>query len=98
MFTEVNTVGTFFPLYDAKAFRIPTYDSLPLGSSNVIYHNLCSIDSINIFLFILAPAFEGRKEIWDALRGACYAIEQNDTNLAQSSKSNHFFSIIFFCY
>jgi hypothetical protein len=31
-----------------------------------------------------APAFEGRKEIWDALRGACYAIEQNDTNLAQS--------------
>jgi predicted alpha/beta hydrolase len=39
-------------------------------------------------LFILAPAFEGRKEIWDALRGACYAIEQNDVDLAQSSKSN----------
>lgn len=34
----------------------------------------------------LAPAFEGRKEIWDALRGACYAIEQNDFDLAQSSK------------
>ncbi|CAF3340416.1 unnamed protein product [Rotaria socialis] len=31
-----------------------------------------------------APAFEGRKEIWDALRGACYAIEQNDIDLAQS--------------
>ncbi|CAF2654011.1 unnamed protein product [Rotaria sp. Silwood2] len=31
-----------------------------------------------------APAFEGRKEIWDALRGACYAIEQNDVDLAQS--------------
>ncbi len=44
-----------------------------------------SKNPINILL-ILAPAFEGRKEIWDALRGACYAIEQNDTNLAQSSK------------
>jgi len=31
-----------------------------------------------------APAFDGRKEIWDALRGACYAIEQNDIDLAQS--------------
>ncbi|CAF0873042.1 unnamed protein product [Adineta steineri] len=31
-----------------------------------------------------APAFEGRKEIWDALRGACYAVEQNDIDLAQS--------------
>ncbi|CAF0845625.1 unnamed protein product [Rotaria sordida] len=31
-----------------------------------------------------APAFEGRKEIWDALRGACYALEQNDIDLAQS--------------
>lgn len=40
----------------------------------------------NIFFFctILAPAFEGRKEIWDALRGACYALEQNDIELAQS--------------
>jgi hypothetical protein len=35
---------------------------------------------------LLAPAFEGRKEIWDALRGACYAIEQNDIDLAQSSR------------
>lgn len=34
----------------------------------------------------LAPAFDGRKEIWDALRGACYALEQNDNDLAQSSK------------
>lgn len=31
-----------------------------------------------------APAFEGRKEIWDALRGTCYALEQNDIDLAQS--------------
>ncbi|UJR22397.1 hypothetical protein I4U23_025458 [Adineta vaga] len=31
-----------------------------------------------------APAFEGRKEIWDALRGACFAVEQNDIDLAQS--------------
>jgi hypothetical protein len=31
-----------------------------------------------------APAFDGRKEIWDALHGACYAIEQNDIDLAQS--------------
>lgn len=35
---------------------------------------------------LLAPAFEGRKEIWDALRGTCYAIEQNDVDLAQSSR------------
>ncbi len=38
----------------------------------------------------LAPAFDGRKEIWDALRGACYAIEQNDIDLAQSSKNFQF--------
>ncbi|CAF3697066.1 unnamed protein product [Rotaria socialis] len=31
-----------------------------------------------------APAFDGRKEIWDALHGACYSIEQNDIDLAQS--------------
>ncbi|CAF1453110.1 unnamed protein product, partial [Didymodactylos carnosus] len=31
-----------------------------------------------------APSFEGRKEIWDALHGGVYAIEQNDYDLAQS--------------
>ncbi|CAF0768225.1 unnamed protein product [Adineta ricciae] len=31
-----------------------------------------------------APAFEGRKEIWDALRGACFAVDQSDIDLAQS--------------
>ncbi len=47
---------------------------------------------------LLAPAFEGRKEIWDALRGACYAIEQNDIDLAQSSRisqSNFYFFLLF---
>lgn len=31
-----------------------------------------------------APAFEGRKEIWDALRAAALALEQNDHGLAQA--------------
>ena len=31
-----------------------------------------------------APAFDGRKEIWDALRAACNAIEQDDFELAQA--------------
>ena len=49
--------------------------------------SLCRRSVDSIIRFVLAPAFEGRKEIWDALRGACYAIEQNDINLAQSSQS-----------
>ena len=31
-----------------------------------------------------APAFEGRKEIWDALKGAAYALETGDHQLAQA--------------
>lgn len=31
-----------------------------------------------------APAFEGRKEIWDALKAAAYAAETNDFTLAQA--------------
>ncbi|RWS07286.1 ubiquitin domain-containing protein 2-like protein [Dinothrombium tinctorium] len=31
-----------------------------------------------------APAFEGRKEIWDALKAAAYASENNDYDLAQA--------------
>ncbi|XP_015912201.1 ubiquitin domain-containing protein 2 [Parasteatoda tepidariorum] len=31
-----------------------------------------------------APAFEGRKEIWDALKAAAYAAETNDFALAQA--------------
>ncbi|XP_072311819.1 ubiquitin domain-containing protein 1-like [Eucyclogobius newberryi] len=31
-----------------------------------------------------APAFEGRKEIWDALKGATEALENNDHDLAQA--------------
>ncbi|XP_048885251.1 ubiquitin domain-containing protein 2-like [Brienomyrus brachyistius] len=31
-----------------------------------------------------APAFEGRKEIWDALRAAAHAFEGNDHELAQA--------------
>ncbi|XP_069467673.1 ubiquitin domain-containing protein 1 [Ambystoma mexicanum] len=31
-----------------------------------------------------APAFEGRKEIWDALKAAAYAMEANDLELAQA--------------
>lgn len=31
-----------------------------------------------------APAFEGRKEIWDALRAAAFAAESNDFELAQA--------------
>lgn len=31
-----------------------------------------------------APAFEGRKEIWDALKAAAYAVEVNDHSLAQA--------------
>ncbi|KAL6084241.1 hypothetical protein STEG23_001727 [Scotinomys teguina] len=31
-----------------------------------------------------APAFEGRKEIWDALKPAAYAFESNDHELAQA--------------
>ncbi|XP_074641104.1 ubiquitin domain-containing protein 2-like [Tubulanus polymorphus] len=31
-----------------------------------------------------APAFEGRKEIWDALKAAAYALETNDHALAQA--------------
>lgn len=31
-----------------------------------------------------APAFEGRKEIWDALKAAVYAAETNDFELAQA--------------
>ncbi|XP_050733758.1 ubiquitin domain-containing protein 2-like [Eriocheir sinensis] len=31
-----------------------------------------------------APAFEGRKEIWDALKAAAMAIESHDYNLAQA--------------
>ncbi|XP_032806711.1 ubiquitin domain-containing protein 2-like isoform X1 [Petromyzon marinus] len=31
-----------------------------------------------------APAFEGRKEIWDALRAAAYAFECSDYDLAQA--------------
>ncbi|CAO2642476.1 Ubiquitin domain-containing protein 2 [Lemmus lemmus] len=30
-----------------------------------------------------APAFEGRKEIWDALKAAAHAFESNDHELAQ---------------
>lgn len=31
-----------------------------------------------------APAFEGRREIWDALRAAAIAAESNDFELAQA--------------
>lgn len=31
-----------------------------------------------------APAFDGRKEIWDALKAAAYAAEQEDWALAQA--------------
>ena len=31
-----------------------------------------------------APAFEGRREIWDALKAAALAIESHDYNLAQA--------------
>ena len=31
-----------------------------------------------------APAFDGRKEIWDALRAAALAVECNDLGLAQA--------------
>lgn len=31
-----------------------------------------------------APAFEGRKEIWDALKAAAFAAESNDFSLAQA--------------
>lgn len=31
-----------------------------------------------------APAFEGRKEIWDALKAAAYALETGDHSLAQA--------------
>lgn len=31
-----------------------------------------------------APAFEGRKEIWDALKAAAVALECNDHDLAQA--------------
>lgn len=31
-----------------------------------------------------APAFEGRKEIWDALKAAAYALETGDHALAQA--------------
>lgn len=31
-----------------------------------------------------APAFEGRKEIWDALKAAAYAMEASDLELAQA--------------
>ena len=31
-----------------------------------------------------APAFEGRKEIWDALKAAAYALETGDHTLAQA--------------
>jgi len=57
------------------------WDTGSLKSSNITFQ---------IFSYFLAPAFDGRKEIWDALRGACYAIEQNDIDLAQSSKSKLF--------
>ena len=30
-----------------------------------------------------APIYEGRKEIWDALRAACQAVEESDFELAQ---------------
>lgn len=56
--------------------------SLSISKTNYVTHWF--------LFFFLAPAFEGRKEIWDALRGACYAIEQNDIDLAQSSKSVSF--------
>lgn len=31
-----------------------------------------------------APAYEGRKEIWDALRAACEAVDDGDFELAQA--------------
>lgn len=31
-----------------------------------------------------APAFEGRKEIWDALKAAAVAVENQDYDLAQA--------------
>lgn len=31
-----------------------------------------------------APAFEGRKEIWDALKAAVFAVESSDHPLAQA--------------
>lgn len=31
-----------------------------------------------------APAFDGRKEIWDALRAAAVAVELNDLEMAQA--------------
>lgn len=31
-----------------------------------------------------APVYEGRKEIWDALRAACEAVEDEDYELAQA--------------
>lgn len=31
-----------------------------------------------------APVYEGRKEIWDALRAACEAVEDGDFELAQA--------------
>ena len=31
-----------------------------------------------------APAYDGRKEIWDALKAACEAVENGDFGLAQA--------------
>ena len=31
-----------------------------------------------------APAFEGRREIWDALKAAALAIESNEYDMAQA--------------
>lgn len=31
-----------------------------------------------------APAYDGRKEIWDALKAACEAVEDGDYGLAQA--------------
>ena len=31
-----------------------------------------------------SPSFEGKKEVWEALRGACEAVEQGDYELAQA--------------
>ena len=31
-----------------------------------------------------APAYDGRKEIWDALKAACEAVDEEDYGLAQA--------------
>lgn len=61
----------------------------PLHREAVVWSNDAPINEAQLLqmreeFWDTAPSYEGRKEIWEALRWACEAFEKGDYDLAQA--------------